>query len=223
MDLILDAIAAIEAREPGESFSYREVAKRFGGNSQPHIEAMQEHYIVDPHYEKELVQYIESLTARGLLPSKSMIKNFASTVSKWEVSDRWVDRFLDRNNPNLTIRYTVSIDRDRQQADTEEAYRLYFDILNSKIKLYEIEAQHSYNMDEKGFFVGKTTKRKRVFSRQMYEAKLVKEALQDGDRSWVTLLAAICADGTSIDPAIIFAAKGDLRENWVTDLDPEQH
>ncbi|KAF1837645.1 hypothetical protein BDW02DRAFT_490954 [Decorospora gaudefroyi] len=188
MDPILDAIAAIEAREPGESFSYREVAKRFGvdrttlsrryqGNSQPHIEAMQEHHIVDPHYEKELVQYIESLTARGLPPSKSMIKNFASTVSKWEVLDRWVDRFLDRNNPNLTIRYTVGIDRDRQQANTKEAYRLYFDILNSKIKLYKIKARHSYNMDKKGFFVGKTTKRKRVFSQQMYEAKLVKEAL----------------------------------------------
>ncbi|KAF1834519.1 hypothetical protein BDW02DRAFT_497957 [Decorospora gaudefroyi] len=32
IDLILDAIAAIKAREPGESFSYREVAKRFGVN-----------------------------------------------------------------------------------------------------------------------------------------------------------------------------------------------
>ena len=86
-----------------------------------------------------------------------------------------------------------------------------------------MEPRHIYNMDEKGFLVGITSRSKRVFSRQLYERKEVTEALQDGSREWITLLACICADGTKIPPAIIYQGKGPLRSGWVEDVEVNKH
>jgi hypothetical protein len=39
----------------------------------------------------------------------------------------------------------------------------------------------------------------------------------------VTILACICADGSEIDPAVIFAGKRDLRSGWVHNVEPGKH
>jgi hypothetical protein len=39
----------------------------------------------------------------------------------------------------------------------------------------------------------------------------------------VTVLACICADGSEIDPAVIFAGKRDLRSAWVHNVEPGKH
>jgi hypothetical protein len=46
---------------------------------------------------------------------------------------------------------------------------------------------------------------------------------QDGNREWITILATICADGTAIPPAIIFAGSGSLQSTWVEDVELGQH
>ena len=69
-------------------------------------------------------------------------------------------------------------------------------------------------MDEKGFLLGITTRLKRVFSRQLYESKEVRQAIQDGSREWISLIACICADGSAIKPALIYqAASGSLQSS----------
>jgi hypothetical protein len=45
---------------------------------------------------------------------------------------------------------------------------------------YEIQPHNTYNMDEKGFMIGVTTRSKRVFSQRQWERKEVRAALQDG-------------------------------------------
>jgi hypothetical protein len=78
-------------------------------------------------------------------------------------------------------------------------------------------------MDEKGFAIGITNRSKRVFLRRLYKRKEVTEALQDGSREWITLLACICADGTKIAPAIIYQGKGGLQSGWVEDMEVQKH
>jgi hypothetical protein len=79
------------------------------------------------------------------------------------------------------------MDRNRHQADLGDKYKPYFDLLNDKMTEYNVEPRHTYNMDEKGFLIGITSRSKRVFSRQLWEKKEVTEALQDGSREWITL------------------------------------
>lgn len=49
-------------------------------------------------------------------------------------------------------------------------------------------------------------------------------ALQDGSREWITLLAAICADGKPLPPGIIYASKNStIRDTWVAGIEAGKH
>jgi hypothetical protein len=64
---------------------------------------------------------------------------------------------------------------------------------------------------------------KRIFSKQLWERKKVNQALQDGSRKWFTLLACVCADGTALDPALIYQGQGLLQSGWVQDIEKGKH
>jgi hypothetical protein len=133
-----------------------------------------------------------------------MIRRFASDIAKKELGRGWVDRFTQRYQVDLISHWATGIDRSRYQADSEIKYSLYFELLNSKLSQYDIELCNTYNMDEKGFMLGVLTCLKRVFSRRLYEEGKLKAYIQDGNREWITLLACICADGSYIEPSLIY-------------------
>jgi transcriptional regulator with XRE-family HTH domain len=96
MDPIQEAIEEIKSRELGASFSYRQVAKKYGisyrtlarrhqGKTQPRALA---HLSIYPQREKELVQYIESLTKRRTPPSRPIIRHLASSLLGRDVLER---------------------------------------------------------------------------------------------------------------------------------------
>ena len=228
------AIEAIESREPGASFSYRKVAKQFKvdrttlsrrhqGIAQSHADAAAHKQLLNPQQELELVRYIERCTEQGLPPTREMVRNFAGAVAKWEASDAWVTRFLHRHNVNLTTRWSAGIDRNRHQADSHHKHDLYFQLLHGKMQEYEVEPCNTYNMDEKGFFVGITTRSKRVFSKAIWQAKLRTAAIQDGNREWITLIACVCGDGSSLPPVLIYEGRAGLQSSWVDDVEAGTH
>src|SRR4051794_27421367 len=59
-------------------------------------------------------------------------------------------------------------------------------------------------MDEKGFLIGLINKMLRIFSRQQWEEGKLFGAGQDGNRSWITLLACICQDLQPLPPMLIY-------------------
>jgi hypothetical protein len=233
MDPIEKAIEEIESREEGAYFSYREVAKRYNisratlmrrhrGQTRPCRLA---NLALHPQQEEELVQYIKGLTERRLPPTRSMIRNFASSLAGKEVSMMWVTRFLNRHAPDrLTTRWTTGMDRKRHKADSGAKYSLYFKLLHAKIKEYEVQPTHIFNMDEKGFQIGSLGRSKRVFDKVLYNQKGVRAALQDGNTSWVTVLACVCADGTALSPSLIFqSASGALQSSWADAIEAGKH
>ncbi|KAF1922285.1 DDE-domain-containing protein [Didymella exigua CBS 183.55] len=112
------------------------------------------------------------------------------------------------------------MDASRHNADDSEKYSYYFNLLRSKIDQYSIKPRHTYNMDEKGLAIGLVNRSKRVFSKAAWEAGGKRQSLQDGNREWVTILAAICADGSTLPPAIIYAGQpNSLQSSWMEDLD----
>lgn len=231
MDPIQAAIEAIESREAGECFSYRQVATKFGVNrttlSRRHQgwqrardEEARERSLLNPQQEYELILYIERCVRRGLPPTREMIQNFASTITKWEVSQSWVTRFLQRHADKLTIKWGARIDRDRHKADSPFKYKLYFDLLHSKMDEHDVEPGNTYNMDEKGFFVGISKRGKRIFTKASMGPKT---AVQDGNREWVTLLACVCASGEALPPALIYQGTAGIQSGWVDAVEVGKH
>jgi Tc5 transposase DNA-binding domain/DDE superfamily endonuclease len=235
MGSIEAALAAIESLGLGESINYAKIAKEYRANrstlsrrhrakTQPRkVKAINQQRL-SPQQEQELIRYIKKLTERGLPPTRQMIQNFAASIARTSVSISWVDQFIKRNSTELISRWTTGIDSNRHKADSEAKYRLYFQLLQQKVSQYNIEPRNTYNMDEKGFLLGITSRSKRIFSRAMYERKEVRQAIQDGSRKWISLLACICADGSSIDPALIYQSNAsNLQSSWVEEMNPEHH
>jgi hypothetical protein len=235
MDPIEAAIAAIELREPGKPFSYRKIAKEFGvvvstltrrhqRVTQSRADGNANQRNLSQQQEAELLRYITRLTERGLPPTRQMIQSFASCIAKKEVSISWVDRFIKRNSESLLPRWTLGIDSNRHNADSGEKYKAYFNLLHSKITKYGVEPQHTYNMDEKGFLLGITGRSKRIFNRALYESRQVRQSIQDGSREWISLMACICADGSTVDPALIYRSTAEtLQSSWVEEIDVNSH
>jgi hypothetical protein len=116
------------------------------------------------------------------------------------------------------------MDAVRYAADSGLKYKLYYNLLYSKMSEYKVLPCNSYNMDEKGFMIGVTTRSKRVFSRRQYEKKEVTASLQDGNREWITVVATICADGTALPPGLIFMSKNStMQASWVADIEAGKH
>ena len=170
------------------------------------------------------MEYIKTLTDRGLAPTKEMVQGFASQIAQKSVGEKWVKRFLGRMKDELTFQYAAGMDSVRHKADSEDKHNMYFDLLHQKIEEYKIEPRNTYNMDEKGFLIGVIGKSKRIFSKQAWEQKKIRSSLQDGSREWITLLACVGADGTALPPSLIYqAASGNLQSTWVQDIQAEEH
>jgi hypothetical protein len=116
------------------------------------------------------------------------------------------------------------MDSNRHRADSEAKYKLYFDLLHSKIEEYSVEPRHTYNMDEEGFLIGIIGRSKRVFSRQEWESGQVRALLQDGSREWISVLACVGASGDALPPSLIYeGAFGNIRSSWVDDIQAGEH
>lgn len=153
-----------------------------------------------------------------------MIQSFASSIAGRPVSETWVTRFLNRNSDKLISHWATSMDRVRHKADSLIKHELYFQLLHETITEYEIEPRNTYNMDEKGFLIGVVGRSKRVFDRHAWEAKTVRQALQDGNKEWVTILGCVSADGTWIPPTLVYPAAGrSIQSSWVNSIEAEKH
>jgi hypothetical protein len=235
MTQIDNAIAAIGASPSGDKLSYWQAAIQFKVDcstlrrrhkeGQTSVEAKNiRQRKLHPQQEAELVQYIKDLTKKTLPPTRQMIQNFTSQVAGCDVSASWVTQFINRHCINLITKWITSMDYQRHQADSLLKYDLYFDLLHSKMTEYNVQPHNIVNMDEKGFLIGVLSHSKRVFSWELWEKKEVTAALQDGSREWITLLAAICADGEVLPTGIIYASQNStLRDTWVAGIKAGKH
>ncbi|KAG9186011.1 hypothetical protein G6011_02567 [Alternaria panax] len=232
MDPIQEAIEEIESRELGDEFSYQAIAKKYGVGR---MTLMRRHKgetetyglrksSLHPQHEAELVRYIETLTERRLPPTRTMIQQFASQLAGKPVSESWVSRYLRRHPNHLISRSGKAMAKERTKADSGTKYNLYFKLLHEKMEEYNIQPIHIFNMDEKGFQLGRVGNTKRIFSRRLYEQKGARQALEDGSTEWITVIACICSDGKALSPTLIFqGANGAVQSSWVEAVQAGEH
>ena len=229
------AIAEVDSLMPCEEIPWTKIAKKHGvvrstltrryrheteSRASKHIKQQ----ALTPHEEADLVDYIEELTRQYLPPTREMIQNFASAMADNPVSESWVTRFLHRHSDQLSPQWTTTMAAERHAADSGEKYKLYFDMLQVKMEEYGIEAEHTYNMDEKGFMIGAIGRSKRIFSKSLMKDRRFRQALEDGNREWITLMACVGASGVALPPALIYPADSKkVQSSWVSDIDARKH
>jgi hypothetical protein len=147
-----------------------------------------------------------------------MVRTWASLICGSEPGKNWSADFKRRHESILDCRYLNTLDLERHKAESEPSSRQSFNILREKMNHYSIQPQNCYNMDEKGFLIGHLQKVQRIFPKALMKQQNLLGAGQDGSREWITLIATICADGSSPPPALIYkAVSGDLQDTWLQD------
>ena len=170
---------------------------------------------------KRLLDYIDELTRRGLPPNHHNVRTFAYNIcGKWP-GKNWASRFVRDHQDIITSQYLISFDISRKKADNWWLINHFFGILQEKWNKYDYAPHNVYNIDEKGFLIGVLQKMRRIFTKAWYEQGKLKGGAHDGNRTWISLVACICADGTSLPPALIYpASSGDIQDTWLDDYQP---
>jgi hypothetical protein len=233
MDSITLAIKELESLDPGEKINISKVAEKYGvnrstlsrrfrrktGSKKAQYDNQQ---FLTNQQSKSLYEYIHHLCERNLAPTPTMVANFAADIAGKRPGKNWVARWLKKHPGILIQKNTSGLDIDRQKSERKDRYEAYMMHLGEKFGKYELQPCQIYNMDEKGFSMGILQKGSRIFSKAAYEQGKYKHFLQDGNREWITVLACICADGTALPPALIYAAKsGNLQDSWLQDFEAE--
>ena len=217
MEPIDAAIDFLKSLDLGEDINYSQIAKKYGVNRStlsrrwrgiqgPMQSKIEKTRLLNNTQEIKLIKYIETLTNRGLPPTREIIRNFASEIAAKEPEKNWVNRFIKRHEVELISQWATSIDLQRKRADSSSKYALYFKLLQRKIEQYSINIRHTYNIDKKGFLIGIMSKQKRIFSKRKYHKDGIKQIIQDRNREWITSIACVCADGTALSPGLIYQA-----------------
>ena len=85
---------------------------------------------------------------------------------------------------------------------------------------YHITTDNIYNIDKKGFVIGLGSVVKRIMAIKVYKSGRVKQAVQDGNREFITLIAYVNALGKAGIPTLLYQSKtGDLQDTWIEDLE----
>ena len=213
-----EALAAIDSLEPGDKIVYAKFADAYGVDPETlrrRVLGMQRscedkninQSKLNPQQEEILVEYINELTERFTPPKRSQIRLFATRLCGTIVSEAWVTRFMQRHLSDFISRWDTPMDAKRHRADSLSKYQAYFIVMGDKIQEHDIRMEDTYNIDKKGFAIGVLGRMKRIFTRNAFERKRIKQSLQDSNKEWVSLLAAVCADGSYLPPGLIFPAE----------------
>jgi hypothetical protein len=199
------------------------LSRRWRGRSTLKAVALSDRRFLNNEQERSLVDYINELSGRSAAPTPAMVTAFASQLAGKAPGHCWVSRFVNRHRSELEAAYLYNRDLDRHRADSVRSYEVYFNTVNQKIQQYQISEDNIYNMDEKGFLLGRLNKVRRIFSRDLKGSGKLLGAVQDGSRNRSTVAATTCADGTALAPLLIYQSDaGVIQYSWLKDFNPEE-
>ena len=133
------------------------------------------------------------------------------------VSKNWPSNFVNRRD-ELRTRFSKRYDYQHALNEDPKLLREWFATVQRVIDENGIQSEDIYNFDETGFAMGLISAQKVVTWTEYYGRRPI---LQPGNREWVTAIEAICADGYSLPPCVIFKGQvaiagcfDNLPKNW---------
>ncbi|PPQ90672.1 hypothetical protein CVT25_004665, partial [Psilocybe cyanescens] len=146
--------------------------------------------------ETVLVTFILESANIGFPLSHQQIKQYANAVLESKngagykpVGKRWVFNFMDRHYKKLQTHWSKPLDTQCAKSLNPAAVESWFKIVEEFVVELGIWKEDIYGMDESGFLMAYTGKER------------------------VIGVITICADGTTVQPLIIFKGKK-IRESW---------
>jgi hypothetical protein len=172
--------------------------------------------------EASLKKWILDMDERGLPPTHATVRKMADLLVSHQkpstsTGKNWVSNFIKRHD-DLISKYTRKYDYQRAKCEDPEIIKQWFNVVQNTIVKYGILEQDIYNFDETGFQMGVASTAKVITASRHRNSRV--QAIQPGNREWVTVIESINASGWSLPPMIIFSGKVH-QSQWYEDIDPE--
>ena len=166
--------------------------------------------------EEVVVQYINSLDARGFPPSigdvEAMVNTILASRGAQPVGKQWSYRFVKRR-PELKTRLSRAYDFQRALCEDSNVMDAWFQLVFSIRNKYGILDSDFYNFDETGFIMGQICPGMVVTrSDRRGRGKVV----QPGNREWATAIICTSGDGFDVPPFLLVQGVYHLA-NWYTE------
>jgi hypothetical protein len=210
--------ACIIAQEFGIEKRWRTILNRANGG-QSVQEAHESHQKLTPVEEITLANFLEESAIRGFPQTLRNVRQYANLIRRarlgsncGDVGVHWAGRFLDRHHDTIQTIWSKPLDTQRAQAMNPEAKKQWFELLEQFVVKTGITPENLYGMDESGCPPSDQGTERVVTGR----GTKVQHKQGGADRENVTALVTICADGTVLQPTIIFKGQN-FMQKWRQD------
>jgi hypothetical protein len=162
-----------------------------------------------------LITYALNLADQGWPLSEKRLKEHAASILQARLGDgfkgmgkNWAARFIEKHADQLKSYWSRSLDKSRARAVNPVTKKAFFELLEGVLIGDDgqelIPPELIYGVDETGIQCG-IGGRVRVLG---HVGKKDQYQQRSGDRENITIIVCICADGTSLAPAVIFKGEG---------------
>lgn len=172
-----------------------------------HDAAHQSQQKLYPEEENALVRHLELLAAQGWAKDLTMVQYIAEDVLRRRtrspaatLGHHWVERFLKRH-PRFAKTWSTKIDSVRADSARSGVVEDFLQCLQAMREERGIQPQDIYNMDEKGFVMGKEGRRKLVV--RGTHRKQDAERKRVGNRDFMTIVEIVPILEDLLSPLII--------------------
>lgn len=167
-----------------------------------------------PAEEKAVIDFILELASRGWPLNKQRTREHVNKICQARLGDAfprggvgkcWVDRFLDRYQDRIQTYRAHPLESLRGRAVNPFTHCGFYDLLGTVLETGDngspIVKENIYGSDESGFQTGTGSSNEKVIGAT---GKRIQHQQKTGNRENITVMVTICADGTSVPPAVIF-------------------
>ena len=188
------------------SIAYTTLQRRFhGGITRAAIYECQQLVIVAE--ERAMVRSICQLGLAALLPQIEHVQEAVMILGDnpddldQVIGKKCITRFFDRH-PELVAKFCSAFGKKEIKASDPKILKDHFSRLGGLIRKFDVPEDMWFNMDEKGFMMGKSDRFQVICGHR--GRGITGKLAQDGNRELIIVLKTICGDGTVLQPLIIY-------------------
>jgi hypothetical protein len=131
-----------------------------------------------------------------------VIAEYVADIISCDVSESWV-RCFKSHHPELKVKWTSTLERCCASLLNLALVNEFYDLLEDILMKYQIPSENIYNMDEKGIQLSIGQKVKAFVDHDQKDV----HSIVDGNCKLITVIETISADGSCLQPLVIFQGK----------------
>ena len=191
---------------------------RHANGGKPMSEFNAEKRLLSKEEEEVILGFIQETGNRGFPLSHRRLREHANSIIKARlgnpsfvgVGQNWTDRFVLTHSERIKTIWSTSLEGKRAQSANPTNNKEWFDLLATDLK--DVDPDCIWAADETGIQTGNAVKERVIGAK----GKTTQHQTRDGNRENITVIVTICADGSSIPPAVIFKGQSFL-VSWQQD------